>query len=256
MIRAYDTVLTVENDKPDTENEAPQSRVFGLPITREDPGRCFSCGFLARAFWQPQPTVYREVDWVMRFGMGPLPESNISEVRAGDTYPRVECFLQVINLQNLIAQELAASRDGDWDRAAKHVFWEDRQCPEWFPYSPGLGPEKHFDRYEMQRLEQDRRDFELRLQKASQALLADSKEIAEDNKKLVFGIKTIAEQMAASSAQSDRFGRRIAWLVVFLAFLQIVIGAFALTSDSWMVKLFQKRPAVEQPVESETNPSR
>lgn len=214
-------------------------------------GMCVTCGFLSYNVNRID-SKDSEVSWFIRFedSLAPvLPEDWLE--RLADEQP-INCFLHIADIAVECATELESSGDGNRSAAFAKVLWKDRACPEWFIYCAGLGPKAHLRRYEMQRLEQDRRDFQLKLaamstdaQKANQSLLADSKQIAEDNKSLVAGIKTIAEQMADSSVQSDRFSKRIAWLVVALAVLQVLLAAIALTKDSLIIKWLFPGPPLQ-----------
>ncbi len=76
------------------------------------------------------------------------------------------------SISELTADELDTYRDDRFDsttpernKAAKIVFNKLRpECHKWFPYTPGLSPEKHLQEFRMQQLEQDRKKFELKLE--------------------------------------------------------------------------------------------
>ena len=71
----------------------------------------------------------------------------------------------------------------------------------------------------MQQLEQDRRDFELKLFELSQKVQQDSKEIAQRSEKL--------------AQSSDNFQRRITWFFIVLAILEVTFGGAAIAVGLW-----------------------
>ncbi len=112
-------------------------------------------------------------------------------------------------------EELDTYRDDRFDsttpernEAAKSVFNKLRpECHKWFPYTPGLSPEKHLQEFRMQQLEQDRRAFELELFKMSQDI--------QEN--------------------SNKSNKRVTWLFVVLAIVAILIAVLVATPDSLVV---------------------
>lgn len=218
-------------------------------------GRCISCGFLARDIKAVSTDAHREIDWFTR-SSDLLPEGWRDEPALQE--PIFDCFLHVIKIPQEVVDEMDQTKDGDFDAALYRVLREDRGCPEWFSYIPGFGPKAHFRRYEMQRLEQDRREFELKLaaltQKAeedSKLILADSRELARDSKALVAEIKDIADEMSLSAKTNDRFTRRVTFWIILLAIAQIIVGMLALAPESWRAKLFQRSVPMSQPEQGE-----
>ncbi len=77
------------------------------------------------------------------------------------------------SIGELTPDELDTYKDDRFDsttpernEAAKVVFNKLRpECHKWFPYTPGLNPGQHMEAFQMQQLEQDRREFERRLVK-------------------------------------------------------------------------------------------
>jgi hypothetical protein len=93
--------------------------------------------------------------------------------------------------------------------AAKAVFTRPRDdCPKWFPYTPGLDPEKHLEEYKTRQLEQDRREFERKLFEM--------------------------EQRGQARAQTVGIWLTIAALI--LAIAQVL----TMTPDSWLWKLLSR----------------
>lgn len=68
------------------------------------------------------------------------------------------CFMDEINLQ------IIYERQGEQKLADAIV--EDRKCPAWYAYMPGLSPQEHYDELVMQRLEADRRAYEARTEES------------------------------------------------------------------------------------------
>ncbi|HEX5734740.1 MAG TPA: hypothetical protein VF131_18050 [Blastocatellia bacterium] len=183
---------------------------------------------------------------------------------AADTYD-IACFRGKVDLVSLV-NELEGQRPGGIPGHVRETYrlqdsrqvLEETGCNEWFPYESGRTPQEHLADFQLQRLDEQRRRFDLRLfeheqqaQENSRLILADSQQIASD-------IKRATEEIKASTEASDRFTRRITWLVIILALLQVIVGTLALTSDSWIVEFFQKKkeqPAIEQSVEPNSNSS-
>jgi len=64
-----------------------------------------------------------------------------------------------------IANELQ-SADGNHDQAFESILYKERGvqgCPKWVQYRQNLDPQWHFEEFKMRQLEQDRREFELKL---------------------------------------------------------------------------------------------
>ena len=218
-----------------------QSRMFGQLLNPQHYGKCASCGFLSRSITIDSVVVIHEIPWLARDGAIPH-----EAVKPGEDLeqPYVECFLHVISILSETMREEKAAGDSNWAAAEQRVFWKERNCPEWFGYSPGLSPERHLERYEMQRLERDRRDFELKLatltqqvQEDNKLILADSRALAQEHKELVAEIKDIARDMAISAKAGERFGKLVTFWIILLAIVQALMAIAALTNDSWIIKL-------------------
>ena len=124
---------------------------------------------------------------------------------------------------------------------------EDRHCDSWYPYMPGRSPNEHYEELQLQRLEQDRREFEARLadmtleaQRAgaviaekTAAIQGKNVEIAEASKQLVSELKDIAKSSAESASQNEKFSKQATWLVIILAVAQIVVAFVALYHESY-----------------------
>lgn len=142
-------------------------------------GRCVSCGFAGlRGGYGAEQKYYQitkierktklVLSGVMAPTQGTMPfkpmGTRLACIKGIDLSADVQAFLdsgQTIN------------------EASQHVFEKDRHCPEWYPYQPSHDPEWHLNDYRMQQLENDRRDFELKLFSLSQQIQKDNKTIAK-----------------------------------------------------------------------------
>jgi len=201
----------------------------GMEYPAAQRGKCQTCGFLSKHTTTSIPGPrYFEVEAEER-QRGEVFYQSLALYGSHNTGTMPECVKGVAQLwhetrgvMDDTEQELRTKQD-----AAIVVFCKERACEDWYPYQPGQDPIEHLRKYEMSRLEQDRQAFELKLFELEQGihqdskliladsrqLALDSKQIAQDNTQLVAKIKSIAEQ-------SDRFSRRITWLVIFLGVVQ------------------------------------
>ena len=89
------------------------------------------------------------------------------------------------------------------------VLHRDRQCPDWFPYQPGLSPEKHLDQMFMIQMEQARREHDRRL--------ADmEREIQQKNLE-------ISQALQASNEATRRFTTNWTYAAFFVALAALVL---------------------------------
>jgi hypothetical protein len=90
------------------------------------------------------------------------------------------CFDRAADLRSEASELIQLGNDG----TAKEVCNKDRACEHWYPYSPGFSPKEHMEDLKLKALEQDRREFELKLFNISQQVQADSKGIAEESRRI------------------------------------------------------------------------
>lgn len=188
-------------------------------------GSCLTCGFLAKHAKEtgrrvPAPTFY-EIETMARLDgecFTHVPDSFLGPI---ETEP--ECIKYAAILWKEVIDE--TDHAGNRESAAVEVFWRNRQCKSWYRYIPGLGPIEHVHRHDMERLDQERRNFELQLfrleqtsQENTRLILSDSKQLARENKEII-------EAMKASAEVSSGFNRRInLWLVVLAALTLLLAG--------------------------------
>jgi hypothetical protein len=126
------------------------SHIFGNLMNPDSKGKCGSCGFLSRKIGDSPNIVYLEMEWSIRTGIQRLFKT---ETETKPSFPA--CFLHIIEPMEKIgmrATELTLVEKKPTSSSMQDVLWEDRKCPYWFSYAPGLSPERHLERYEMYRL--------------------------------------------------------------------------------------------------------
>ena len=189
-----------------------------------DKGRCRSCGFLSKHSQSvsglPSPRFY-EMEHVERTDPGLMRIHTVGYGIRADTEPM--CFLGKINLEEVLQTKGTAK--------LVEAIMADRKCDGWYPYMPGLSPREHYEEYQMQRLESDRRAFETRLAEISQKAEESSLTIAKDSQAIVSDLKAIAEK-------NDKFSRRVTFWIIVLAALQAAGTILALPSVSWVQRLW------------------
>ena len=171
-------------------------------------GRCCSCGFLSRKL---DPYVKAVPD----AAAGVLPEyfevppedratGDVSRPMAVPYFrsmaTRPACFRHVIDMPHQAPADTVLA-----------FINLDRQCPKWWPYTPGMDPKEHFSELQVMRLEQERREFEQRME-------ADRRDFES--------------KLDAASAERDAAinttGRRLAFAGILLALAQVLVGVVAL----------------------------
>lgn len=182
-------------------------------------GRCRTCGFLSKhartASGLPSPRFY-EVEHAERRSPESFRHHTVGYAMRADTEPM--CFLGKINLMAILQNE--------GDAKLSEAITADRKCDSWYPYMPGLSPKEHYEEYQRQRLEQDRREFERRL--SDMGL-----EAQRNNAQIVSDLREIARKGEQSS-------KRIAVLVILLAVAQVIVGIMALYHRSYLDQLLER----------------
>lgn len=201
-------------------------------------GKCRYCGFLSKHARRPEglpaPRFY-EMEHSERIE-GNFDNHAVVFQKMADTEPM--CFLEIINFEKINQTQGRAK--------LLEEINADRQCESWYPYIPGLSPKDHYEEYQMQHLELERREFEARLHDMSLraqeagALIAEKNatvqqknvEIAEASRQLVSELKDIAKH-------NDRFSKRMTWLVIGLALIQIIVGLMEVYDESYTDRLLE-----------------
>jgi hypothetical protein len=202
-------------------------------------GKCRYCGFLSKHGTQtvgfPSPRFY-EVEHSERIA-GDFFNHTVGFGMATKSEPM--CFREKINLMEIEEKQGRAKLLAEINA--------DRHCGSWWPYMPGLSPKEHYEVYQMQRLEQDRREFEgklsdmaLQAQQAATVIAANNAtiqeknvEIAEKNVEIAEASKQLVGELKDIAKQSDRSSKRIAWLVILLAIAQVIVGLMAFFKESY-----------------------
>jgi len=187
-------------------------------------GRCRFCGFLSKHGTDtvnfPSPRFY-EVEHSER-GYGRFTRHVVSQGMVADTEPM--CFMGKINLMAILQNEGNAK--------LLEAITADRKCQAWYPYMPGLSPKEHYEEYQVQRLEDNRRALDIQLAKMNQEILERSASIATESQKTVADLRAIAQA-------NDRFSRRITFWVILLGALQTLGMLMTLPSVNWVRRFWQ-----------------
>jgi hypothetical protein len=152
----------------------------------------------------------------------------------GSVPTELACFVDAVDLMGDIRNlPKSGTQEGNEQRtrAALESIAKDRHCSAWYPYKPGFNPIEHYEQLEMQRIENDRRAFELQLARMGERAQERSAMIAEESKQLVAGLKEIAEK-------NDTFSRRVTFWIILLAVLQVVGALVALPSVPWVQRFW------------------
>lgn len=160
--------------------------------------------------------------------------SHRPDLAAHGTYQTdLVCLVHEVDLMETIREIPYDTQEGQRLRVplAKGVIVADRHCPAWYPYTPGFSPTEHYEELRMQRIEDDRRAFEMKLFELGQRAQENSLKVAEDSKAIVGDLKDIARA-------NDKFSRRVTALVIMLAIIQTIGTLLALPSVLWAQRLW------------------
>ncbi|HST24307.1 MAG TPA: hypothetical protein VLR90_24605 [Blastocatellia bacterium] len=165
-------------------------------------GRCISCGFAGlRGGYGAERTYYEitkdERETKLQLFSVMVPTQGPNAFKSMGT--KLTCIKAVVDLPT--AMQARSKEEQASGEAWQRVFEEDRHCTEWWLYQPGHDPAWHLNDYDMQQLEQRRKDFELELFKLSQKVQQDSLAAARKNLRAAWIIGAI---------------------VIFLALLQVL----------------------------------
>lgn len=217
-----------------------------MEYSEAEKGRCRSCGFLSKHSTyrrSPAPRFYeierRERETINHEELFRYPIDVAARVL--EVYVEIVCFVHAADL-NAPLREIGPIQDQNWPervRIAREIIDFDRRCPAWYPYDPGFSPREHYEKYRMQRLEHDRREFEMRLFEMGQDAQRMGIKVAEDSKAIVSDLKEIARSNDDFVRSSERSTRRITILVVLLAVAQTVGTLLTLPSVPWVQRLWR-----------------
>ncbi len=142
-------------------------------MTQPNKGCCGTCGWLAKrvrpsapgaqrehsGFYEVEPTDRERPRRFFNFVPG---ETN--SWKQGE----LTCYRHAADLQAEIRsprpnREVATDEDSESRAAAQGVIWMDRRCPRWSAYEPGISPREQLREVRARQLEDDRREFQLKL---------------------------------------------------------------------------------------------
>lgn len=201
----------------------------------EDHGKCGTCGLLAKR--SDLLDTYYEVPYGQRQNPSDLLFKHITSLAASSIPVRIVCF---------VLEPLSEEIHSDQPSTAAVAFNRERKCPKWYGYVQGYTPLSHLKRYDMEQLEQRRREFELKLFSMSQKVQEDSRSIAEDSKKIAEENRRIAE---ASKSIAKWIG------IVVIAFMLVQILLAVLTYRTSARTIVVTVPVQQQQSESLQQPT-
>jgi hypothetical protein len=125
--------------------------------------KCRNCGFLAKHGLSPRAPTPRfyEIDTEDRSSPAEF-FRHTPDVHLGPIDTELVCFL---HKADLMAECVLNEPAGITDAGAMFAIGQDRECESFYPHRAGFSPMEHAEIHRMQRLEQDRREFEERLAK-------------------------------------------------------------------------------------------
>lgn len=166
-------------------------------------GKCDSCGFLSKRLYSDiaQPECREASLYDRDFGMPPYLQNTTTKIIPW-------CFVGEVGLHSEV-EDLCATSGNPQNACLVAVIISDRHCPMWFPWTEFLSPKEHFEKYQMtqleqrqkefqQTIEQERKDFDLKLFEMDQRIQSDNNETAK---------------------RADKFNRRMTWFFIILAIL-------------------------------------
>jgi hypothetical protein len=157
-------------------------------------GRCVSCGFLATygdRWHEVSNRERRSGRFIVQDGM--------------QAWSQVTCFRNAADL----ASEMESSNPSAPNVIA--VIGRDRNCPEWFPYTPDRSPKEHLEKLEMIQLEHERKEHDLELAR----LHLDAEKQSQ----------AIAAALKATTEATARFTTRWTYVAVAVAVVALVFVA-------------------------------
>jgi hypothetical protein len=186
----------------------------------KDKGKCISCGFLSKrsrtGFGNPSPSYYEASDEERH--ATPLFFKRW-EHRGQSVSTDFVCFRGCADLPKEYLRD-----PGETARTtnAMLALERDRKCPCWYPYKPGFSPVRHYEWYQDQKREEDRRAFEERLSQRAEDL----------HKSLALRDEELQLQRDKTDSATTTLMKRLTVLALILAAVQVL----TLTRDSLLAK--------------------
>ncbi len=106
--------------------------------------------------------------------------------------------------------------------AAVSEFTRDRKCTVWSRFHPGLDARMHLEEVRMQELEQQRRDWEARMERERSAL---DQRLARDNKEFLRGLEGERRRW---EKESGKWPNRLIIAAVILAVAEVIAAIIVL----------------------------
>jgi hypothetical protein len=208
-----------------------------------DRGKCKSCGFLAKrthsGFGHPPSADYEATPDERRLTVHFFTrwEEN-GRQRTVD----FACFRHMANL----AAEYRRDSESDRTTAAMVAIEKERNCKGWYPYKPGFSPTRHYEWYQEERREERKEEFEKWMENGrrvaeeqhTQRMLALHTELSEREVKLHTTLAESQRQFVLEREKlqepTSRLMKRLTFVGIALAIVQVVAAIAALTKDSFL----------------------
>jgi len=152
-------------------------------------GKCINCGFLGcRDGDMRISECYPASRYARDFGtlneyVDPRPKGVTEIVPNIKTFPW--CFVGKANLKN-DADELFDAKDEELNRenvCIHRVITKSRNCSSWYPWREFATPKEHYEEFKMLQLEQQRQEFEQKMEKDRRGFELKLEEINEHERK-------------------------------------------------------------------------
>ena len=196
-------------------------------------GKCINCGFLGKRDCISSVSICYEATSVDRLE-GQLTEYRMEPTQSGGMTNRALlrtlpwCFIGKAGF--LVELEVEGARDIQPDKV-RDIIRKDRKCEFWYPWTEGKPPKEHLEKLEMMQLEQNRREFEQRMEK----------ERKEFDLKLFEISQKVQSDSAEIAKKAFSFNRLVTIFFIILAILTMLVALLQLAFPNglpWLVKLF------------------
>lgn len=184
-----------------------------MEYKKSEEGKCETCGFFSKhgqGISAPTPRFY-EVERSQR--------TNYNEIFAYFSDNRqftcdIACFRHKVDFMREIKR---LPSESDHPKKLVEMVRLDRHCDQWWPYTPGFSPMEHYAEFNMQRLEQERRNYENRIEgdrRRYEEAMAETAEVdrrrfelsqrRQDRTLIIVGLILAAAQIVAAFILASR----------------------------------------------------
>jgi len=178
-------------------------------MARPTEGCCGTCGYLSVRSKPTAPggprahSIYAEVEPHQR--THPCSEFNFVPGDANSWQPgEFGCYRHFADLP----KELLAAASTHPTNVTEHVIWQDRHCPRWSKYEPGVAPRGQLQEEKARALEEDRRTFERKISEFE------------------------SRQVARQRHEDRRLTKAAIWLASIIGLAQLIASLLTMAKDS------------------------